>query len=164
MKKCNKCNEIKSLECFYIGKEYKDGYRSICIECLRSHMRNLYASDKDKYRNRKRQWAVDNPEKYKAKSKKWNDANKDKNRESVLRRKFGLTLEDYSTMLKNQDNKCKICKIDQSLLSKNMYLDHCHKTGKVRGLLCNQCNSGIGLLKDSIIVLESAIKYLKESV
>lgn len=80
-------------------------------------------------------------------------------REYSLKRKFSLSVEDYNSMLKEQDGVCAICK---STCTRSLAVDHCHTTGKIRGLLCNNCNRGIGHLKDSILLLESSIRYLKE--
>ena len=76
-----------------------------------------------------------------------------------LRHKFGITLEDYDSMLEQQDGKCAICKSEDSK-GKRFSVDHNHKTGEVRGLLCNPCNVAIGLLKDSPEVIDSAKEYL----
>lgn len=77
-----------------------------------------------------------------------------------LKYKFNMTVKSYFSMLEDQDGVCKICK---KLCVKNQRLsvDHCHKTGKIRGLLCHNCNSGLGYFKDSIKSLEEAAKYLK---
>lgn len=75
---------------------------------------------------------------------------------------YGITIEEYNTMLKNQDNKCKICNSLKG--ARNLHIDHCHETGKVRGLLCANCNTGIGNLKDNIELLEKAINYLKDNL
>jgi hypothetical protein len=61
-------------------------------------------------------------------------------------------------MLKLQSGKCKLCFID---IKTKSYVDHNHKTGKIRGLLCNGCNAGIGMLKEDINVLNRAIEYLE---
>lgn len=79
----------------------------------------------------------------------------------VLRKKFGLSLEDYDAMMTKQDNRCAICGSYQTY--KKLAVDHDHKTGKVRGLLCNDCNIGIGYLKDNEQTLENAIEYLKRN-
>lgn len=75
----------------------------------------------------------------------------------VLKTKYGLTLEDYERMEKTQRGKCAICK---ETPKRNLVVDHCHGTGKVRGLLCNTCNTGIGGLRDSLQLVKSALKYL----
>lgn len=61
-------------------------------------------------------------------------------------------------MVKNQNGCCLLCNIKP----KKIVVDHCHKTGKVRGLLCNECNRAIGLLKENILTLKNAINYLEK--
>lgn len=86
----------------------------------------------------------------------------DVHRNISYKRNFGITLNDYNIILKNQKGKCAICKQKESN-GKNLSVDHDHKTGKVRGLLCNNCNRSLGLLKDDISVLKNCIKYLKKN-
>ncbi len=76
-----------------------------------------------------------------------------------LKRKFGITLEQYNNMLEDQNHRCAVCKEIQT--QKMLAVDHCHITGRIRGLLCENCNRGIGLLKDSPSILQSAIFYLQ---
>lgn len=77
---------------------------------------------------------------------------------------YGISEKEYKNLLTNQNYKCKICLLDQAKSSKGtLCVDHCHSTGKVRGLLCDQCNFGLGTFKDNILFLEEAIKYLKEN-
>lgn len=84
-----------------------------------------------------------------------------RNRKNVLMRKFGITPDDYKNMNTKQKGLCKICgRKNES--GKILAVDHCHITGKVRGLLCSNCNRGIGLLRDDVKLLEKAIKYLHE--
>lgn len=79
---------------------------------------------------------------------------------------FGITSIDFENMLKEQNNKCKICgneEICKARGSENLRqlaVDHCHATGKVRGLLCTTCNIGLGSFKDNINLLQKAINYL----
>jgi hypothetical protein len=74
---------------------------------------------------------------------------------------YGLDLKDYEKMLKAQNYNCAICGSPPPNNRKTrLAIDHCHTSGKVRGLLCDRCNRSIGLLKDDVSVLESAIKYL----
>ena len=88
----------------------------------------------------------------------------DKN--SKLKRAYGITLSEYQELLSKQDSKCAICGVDNNGKYRNkpraFAVDHCHTTGKIRGLLCSDCNTGIGLLKDNINFLQSAIKYLNK--
>ncbi len=76
-------------------------------------------------------------------------------------RRYDLTHETYLQMLKEQDNKCAIC---GNSFTGSPYVDHCHTTGKVRGLLCSTCNTGLGGFKDDPTILENAIKYLTRGV
>lgn len=78
-------------------------------------------------------------------------------RKSALARKFGMTLEDYDAMLERQQGACAICGITSD---KTFHVDHCHTTGKIRGLLCSNCNTALGLFKDSIELLDKAKLYL----
>ncbi len=76
--------------------------------------------------------------------------------------KYGITLDDYNTMLREQNCCCAICGKHKLLFKIRMFIDHCHITGKVRGLLCRNCNMGIGLLKENVESLKKAIKYLEQ--
>lgn len=85
--------------------------------------------------------------------------------EKYLKRTYGITYKTYIEMQKEQNSLCKICngvgfkmKPGQSIM---LVVDHCHTTGKVRGLLCHNCNRALGLLKDSVANLNSAIIYLQ---
>jgi hypothetical protein len=115
-------------------------------------------------------WRSNNPErilKYNesAKAKKyvrkktvreWEKENPDKHKNQILKRNYGITVDQYNKMISDQDNKCLICKINML----NPCVDHCHKTGMVRGILCRKCNQAIGFLNDSPANCESAAKYL----
>jgi nitrate/TMAO reductase-like tetraheme cytochrome c subunit len=86
-----------------------------------------------------------------------------KERNKFLIERYGITYEQYMDMVKQQKNKCKICKRHRSTFKNTLNVDHDHITGKVRGLLCTSCNRGIGYLADSIKLLKEAIIYLQES-
>ena len=80
---------------------------------------------------------------------------------------YGITYEDYQRMLSAQGGVCKIClevnpRKSQRRKLRPLFVDHCHKTGKVRGLLCTHCNSAIGYFKENAEVIVRAISYLKE--
>jgi len=81
-------------------------------------------------------------------------------------RTYGITAEDYYEMLAAQNNKCAVCgskEVNNSRISSGkLFIDHCHDTGKVRGLLCSKCNHAIGLLNDDVSLLHKAIKYLNK--
>lgn len=82
-----------------------------------------------------------------------------------LQRTYGMSEEDYNRLLETQNGLCGICKTDQSWnnKSKHFFVDHCHDTGKIRGLLCDRCNRGLGYFKDDKEALAAAIKYLEVS-
>lgn len=83
--------------------------------------------------------------------------------------KFKITVKQYEELLKKQNGLCAICKQVEKAKSKTgdkikrLAVDHCHKTNKIRGLLCQDCNTMLGKSKDNVLILESAIQYLKES-
>lgn len=83
---------------------------------------------------------------------------KDRARRARLR-KYGLTEQQYNTMVDEQQGLCKICKT----FPERLVIDHCHETGEVRGLLCHYCNVGLGWFRDSTDSLKSAIKYLNST-
>lgn len=110
---------------------------------------------------RDRAWRKANPEYTKERSRKWRKENPEKVREYTrnyrLRKVYGLTVEEYEARLKAQKNRCAICQ--KKLTRPN--LDHCHKTGKVRGFLCTSCNNGLGAFKDKPDLLMRAAEYLR---
>lgn len=82
-------------------------------------------------------------------------------RDYRLLRKFGINTEEYNKIFQEQGGCCDICKRHQSEFDIALCVDHNHETGKIRGLLCTNCNAGIGMLKDNSSVINSAINYLK---
>lgn len=85
-------------------------------------------------------------------------------KEMQLLSRHGITTKTWNTMLKNQDYKCKICGTAKPYGNRSVFcVDHCHETGKIRGLLCDECNVGLGKFRDNISFLNKAIIYLKES-
>lgn len=78
-----------------------------------------------------------------------------------LNHMYGITLNDYNKMFKNQEGCCAICGKHQTETEKRFHIDHCHSTNKVRGLLCFSCNNAIGQLNDDPAILRKAIEYLE---
>lgn len=74
-----------------------------------------------------------------------------------LEKKNGLTQERYEATVQKQNGCCAICHKP----TKNLYIDHCHKTGKFRALLCNLCNTGLGMFFESVEIMSSAIRYVQ---
>jgi len=109
------------------------------------------------------EWAETLPDQDKAAyGRQWRKDNPEKVKNNDLQKKYGITLEDYNKMFEEQKRCCKICTKHYKEEKQALVVDHCHTTGKVRGLLCNQCNRGLGMLGDSVELLKSAIKYLNK--
>lgn len=156
-KQCTRCKEIKPLSSFYRVRG-KDGYRSHCKECISKHQKERYANDSEykEYKNQKtrHKWTTD-PELW---SKRQLTA-----RKSHLKRKYGMTVDQYSEMFKEQKECCAICGEHYTKVPhQQLMVDHCHKTGKVRQLLCDLCNTALGKFKDSPELLEKAAEYVRK--
>jgi hypothetical protein len=104
-----------------------------------------------------RAWRALNPDKVKASDNK----HRESSREGAWRRRYGITREIYNTMLKSQQGVCAICWTpDPGRNHEYFHVDHDHTTNKIRGLLCDLCNRGLGYFRDSSDILESATEYL----
>ena len=79
------------------------------------------------------------------------------------RRRFGLHWKDYDKLLTNQSECCKICNRHKSMFKRKLSVDHCHSTGKIRGLLCGSCNTALGHFQDDVDRMRKAITYLEEN-
>jgi hypothetical protein len=79
----------------------------------------------------------------------------------LLKKSFNLSYEDFLSLKEKQNNLCAICNNPEHVSNRDLAVDHCHTTGKIRGLLCTNCNKLLGHAKDNIDVLYSAIEYLK---
>lgn len=158
MKRCSKCQKRKDNSEFQINTQYRtlaNGERKAynicrkkCVECINKETNERMAK---KYKT---------PEELRK-------VRLNRQRKSNLKRLYGITLEEFYSILEEQNNKCKICSVDIFMDAKNRNqktcVDHCHKTGKVRGILCHKCNVAIGLLDDDISKIELVVNYLKSS-
>ena len=111
-------------------------------------------------------WYTANRDKAKARSDRYAKANPDKIRSRKLRRDYGISIEDYDRMLTLQNGVCAVCSEPPSKANARemvLHVDHCHKTGKIRGLLCATCNRMLGLAKDNPETLIKAATYVKET-
>jgi Recombination endonuclease VII len=97
-------------------------------------------------------------------NKIWIRNNKDRRKELTfrkdLKRNFNITPEIYREMLKNQNNRCASCPATTSLSGRRLAVDHCHNTNRIRGLLCNECNTALGLLKEDEQIISDLRSYL----
>jgi len=186
--RCSKCHKLKNKSEFY--KESKYGFQYQCKNCMRKtykknrvkiiaklkewrlkHPRLQKKRQQTSYKRNKakilaNQKIYSNKPSIKIRKQCYDKMYKQKhtkkhqkqNRSSYLVRKYNMTLEDYNKLYQKQRGKCIICGRWQPKL----YVDHDHTTGKVRALLCNECNVGIGCLQDSSKICSKAVKYLKK--
>lgn len=115
-------------------------------------------------RESKRRWREANPNKVSERVQKWRKANPDKvrriSRRNDLKKKFGITIEQFDNMLVAQGGCCALCGTLEPGGNKSFRVDHDHDTGIIRGLLCHHCNVGLGHFKDNPSLLQQAINYL----
>ena len=132
-KNCNKCNTEKELKNFYFRTNKSTGTKYYHATCIKCFNTYDYKIDKN----------------------------------SKLKKAYGISLQDYNELLTKQNGRCSICGVNNNGYYRKkpraFAVDHCHTTSKIRGLLCSDCNTGIGLLKDNIDLLNNAIKYLNKS-
>lgn len=173
-KVCKKCGVEKELGDFSKHKLAKDRLRGDCRKChgkytaqyrldnpgkVKAYQAKWHQENRELVIERVKQWAEANPEKTKATLRKYFRSQKGYGK--YLERTYGIGFEDYLEMLKKQNGKCGICGRPEGNAKRDrLGVDHCHKTGRVRGLLCNSCNRGIGLLGDSADVFRAAIEWL----
>ena len=123
----------------------------------------FYQANKERFAAKSKAWREANKERAQANRKRHYEENKEHSlkysRQYSLKRKFKITLEEYQQMEQNQGGVCAIC---GGVCTRKLAVDHDHATGKVRGLLCNNCNRGLGHFKDNLENLQQAINYLKE--
>jgi len=137
-KECSDCEEIKPHEEFYswkngVGPKNLSWY---CKECCKRKGRENHSTYKTRATFR------------------------DAKRNTYIKSKYGITLDDYKERLIAQNNKCAICRVELSIGGQKAHFDHCHATGKPRMFLCTNCNQGLGHFKDNIANLKTAIDYL----
>ena len=134
MKHCSSCKKDLPLTEFWKNKAMKGGYQWWCTTCWKAVT--------DKRRNG---------------PKREVELRQRRNRHLI--RKYGITADEYDTKLKKQNGVCGICMLDRD--SRNfLAVDHNHDTGVIRGLLCENCNRGLGMFKDNKEFLQNAIHYL----
>lgn len=130
---CRICGAAKSTDEFYVSSKAKDGLRAECKGCESNYQ----------FHRRKNRPEV--------------------RRRSDLKRVYGISLEEYDAALALQGKKCGCCGLTiESSRPRQFAVDHCHQTGKNRGILCADCNMAIGLLGDNLEGLEDAVQYLNK--
>lgn len=119
-----------------------------------------YNKNKKKALARHRVWRNKNRKRINFRKRTWRKRHSRQVKANRLKHEYGLTMREFSLLRKAQENCCAVCR---KTFRKTPCIDHDHETGRVRGLLCNTCNTGIGMLKDSVIVVESAARYLRRA-
>jgi Recombination endonuclease VII len=160
--KCNKCGEDKLLSQYTPYRAQKGS--GACNQCrvgLNREERKKAPRDRSKVNAAAKKYNEANREKVLANALKWRQGNKDKTRAHRYKSEYGVTLVEYEQLLRQQGGNCACCGCSGNPDGKRMAIDHCHQTGKIRGILCRKCNAGIGMLGDNIEGLLQAINYLR---
>jgi len=122
--------------------------------------RDYRAKNSDRTRKNHREWCKMNPEKIKKSKQKCAPKAKITNKIRQLKKNFGLDFADYLKMADDQNQKCGICGRNFWEFYKYPAVDHDHKTGEIRGLLCGDCNVALGGFKDDLGIIQNASNYL----
>lgn len=148
---CRKCDkELPKTEFKTRDKRFtKDGLGFYCIECQREYDRARYLKKREDVIIRARNWYKNNHCRH---------------RDRVLRTNYGIGIDEYNAILESQAFGCAICGKDKEKNRTNLAVDHCHKTMRVRGLLCESCNKGLGLFMDNPEILLRAVEYLRRDI
>lgn len=145
-KTCTICRHVLPLTAFYANTKTRDGRGARCVPCEGQYSRA--------YNER-------NKERLSARAKAYNQRNKDHRLDMQLRRSYGITRADYLALCDKNGGRCAICGTQEAdRVGRRMHVDHCHATGKVRGILCRDCNIGLGHFRDNQNLLTQAAAYL----
>lgn len=163
-KRCPKCSKIypATPEYFYRHARKKDGLNNWCKECNRKGCQKYMQTEKGKVIRRKYQHSKKGKQTQKRYTTSINGQQTRRN--CALQSKYNFTLKEYNQLFQQQNGRCAICRKPET--ASNQYgirvlaVDHNHKTGKVRALLCDRCNRMIGFAKENKDILQKAIKYL----
>lgn len=112
----------------------------------------------ERKRRLSRVWKENNREWRRKYQRDWRNRNPGIDKKYDLKRLYGITIEDLDKLKKKQKKICPICRRRRNI---ELVIDHCHKTGKVRGLLCRNCNRVLGLFKDKVQQFKRAVTYLE---
>lgn len=147
VKRCGRCKEDRPVSAFFKNRSQIDGLNGYCIPCAYAY---------------KKEWALKNPAAHSATKKRWYE----KGRERILiyqrKKTYDVSNDRFQEMLKNQNGLCAICLKEEQVKRRQLSVDHDHETGKIRELLCNNCNNGLGRFKDSLETLIRATEYLRK--
>lgn len=168
MKTCRNCKILKPLDNFNNNPKNAGGKMTLCRECGKAYSKLYHSKNKEKdikYRQLHK-------DRIKLSRETWyyKKGGNLKCRERILKNRFNITRNEYNRLLEQQNHKCAICKNSEICKDRRnnklreLAVDHCHTTGKIRGLLCYNCNRGIGHLQDSLSILREALDYLSNNI
>lgn len=158
-KECNRCKEMLPAEDFYRLKASPDGLQYTCKACQSKYRSEVRDPDGSKGRQKSAEWKLSqkhsDPEGYARRQRSHN-----------LMKLYGITVEVYEAMLEKQGGLCLCCGRPETALracgtTQNLSVDHCHRNGHVRGLLCRSCNTALGMVDDNIDLLNRLIAYVE---
>ena len=147
-RRCGACGRIKAVQQFYRKKTRTErgwAWDSNCIQCRRRSCRLYGIANRAKRNKRLRRWRRNNPAAARA-----ND------RKKRLKTTYGLSETDLAALRSKQAGKCAICR----RTARRLFVDHCHSTGKVRGLLCQTCNTFLGWYENKANIIQAFQQYL----
>jgi len=134
MKNCGKCKKIKPEDDFYDCASTVDGKEGQCKKCRCKGSQKAYRKRGGKTYSSNRH----------------------------LKQRYGLTLRDYELKLAKQDYRCAICNKHSDEFVQRMHVDHCHSTGKVRDILCVNCNQALGHVQENLTIAKNLMDYIKK--
>ena len=137
--KCKNCKEDKKWDQYFVDPSKKNGLSTICLDCF-NKVKEIKDIKRASY------------------LRKLNKIEQDKR--TYYLRVYNISSDQYNELFILQEGKCLICGTHQSELDRALCVDHDHTTNKIRGLLCGNCNSGLGFFKENINLLLRAINYL----
>lgn len=155
--RCAQCKEMKSLDCFHadnrpkaIKNRYGKKYR--CIACYKQFHEQPHVKAKC-YENSKKsinKFKKDKPDEYSERVRKQN-----------LKSNYGLSVDEFDSLLRSQGGVCAICKTSEPGGKHDQFIvDHNHTTGGLRSILCNDCNGAIGYFQDNVVIIQNLIDYI----
>ncbi len=161
---CYTCKSLKPLTEFVRRKGTPSGRGYQCSECNRKDMRQWRKDNPEKHRESVKAWRRSRPDKVAQYAKNWRKNNPEKALSNQFRDNHGITVEQYNSMLNAQNGCCAICKRNKfgKGRASKLWVDHCHTELRIRGLLCQRCNLGIGYFEDDPKLLQAAIAYLNQ--
>lgn len=162
MKTCSKCKLSKSLDDFHKSKRLSQGRRSWCKLCERDLHKEWVEVNPEKIAAIDKRYKQKNPGKQNAKHKKWLKQHPEVVNARRIKKRYGLSMDQYRSLFAFQNNCCAICKRNKDEFELGLHVDHNHNTEQVRGLLCPPCNQALGLFKDSVDSLRLAISYIQD--